>query len=311
MAGRDYVLFAVLGITWGSLWLVTGGTLDPVPLLCEGALRFGLAALALGLYGFARRGEGAGSGEFSLGSGVVIGAALLGVPYACTAWASGSVHPYLRETAAGFPAVVYAALPLALMLMLGEDLGRYLPKLLFGLTGVALLVAQGASADLARWPAELVLVLGMLVYGFALAYGARLLRGDREGVGSSNLIPWCAVQCGSAAVALALMAVVNGDWVRLAAHAGAVEAGRWFGLVLAAGILAVTLPIFYFVLEDLGAIRTAALQWLITLTGVLEAAVFMPVTWAWENWAGLGMTLGALWWVLRKESTSGTRLLAR
>lgn len=311
MAGRNYLLFAVLGITWGSLWLVTGGSPNPVPLLCAGALRFGAAALALGLYARVRKDAAAPGVRFSYGSGVVMGLALLGVPYACTAWASGAVHPYLRQTASGLPAIVYAAVPLAVMLMLREDLGKYLPRLLFGLTGVSLLVEQGAVVDLARWLPELVLAAGMLVYGFALVYGGVRVRGDGDGFGASNLITWCALQCATAAGTLGLLAVVNGDWLRLAGRLGAVEPGRWFGVLLAAGISAVTLPIFYWILAELGSIPAAALQWLITLTGVVEAAVFLPVAWVWENWAGLAMTIGALLWVLSREHNSGTELPGR
>lgn len=311
MAGREFVLFAVLGITWGSLWLLTGSAPDPLPLLCAGAVQFGVAALLLGIYGLVRKGRTAAGGRFSSGSGVVMGLMLLAIPYACTAWASGSVHPYLRATAAGLPAIVYAAMPLVVMLMLGADLGQYLPRLLFGLTGVALLVAQGATVDVARWLPELVLAAGMLSYGFSLVYGARRVRGNEEQAGASNLVGWCALQYASAAVVLALIAALNGDWARLVANFPAIELGRWFGVALAAGISAVTLPILYRVLEVLGAIPTAALQWLITLAGVLETAVFMPAVWAWENWAGLGMTLGALWWVLRKEQTPGNMLLGR
>ncbi|MGC8548487.1 MAG: hypothetical protein ACP5M4_02195 [Acidobacteriaceae bacterium] len=311
MAGREFVLFAVLGITWGSLWLLTGGAPDPLPLLCAGAIQFGVAALLLGVYGLARRGRAAAGVRISPGSGVVMGLLLLALPYACTAWASGSVRPYLRATAAGLPAIVYAAMPLAVMLMLGEDAGQYLPRLLFGLTGVALLVAQGAALDLARWLPELVLTVGMVAYGFALVYGGRRLRGDEEGSGTSNLVAWCALQYASAAVALALIAAVNGDWARLGENLSAMDAVRWLGVGLAAGISAVTLPILYRVLEVMGPISTAALQWLITLTGVLETAIFVPVTWAWENWAGLGITLGALWWVLRKDQNPGITSLGR
>lgn len=311
MAGREFVLFAVLGITWGSLWLLTGGGPDPLPLLCAGAVEFGLAALLLGIYGVVRKGRTAAGGQFTSGSGVVMGLMLVAVPYACTAWASGSVHPYLRSTAAGLPAIVYAAMPLVVMLMLGADAGRYLPRLVFGLTGVALLVSQGAAVDLARWLPELVLAAGMFAYGFALVYGARRCRGDERRVGTSKLIPGCALQYASAAGGLALMASANGDWARLGANLSAVEPGRWFGVALTAGISAVTLPVFYGVLEILGPIPAAALQWLMSLTGVLEAAIFLPVTWTWQNWLGLGMTLGALWWVLRKEQISEMTLLGR
>ena len=311
MAGREYILFAVLGITWGSLWLLTGGAPNLMPLLCAGAVQFGVAALLLGIYGWVRKGRDAAGGSFDFGSGVMLGVMLLALPYACTAWASGSVHPYLRATASGLPAIVYAALPLTVMLMLGEDAGRYLPRLLFGLTGVALLVAQGAAVDLARWLPELVLAAGMVVYGFALVYGARRIRGDGDDAGASNFVVWCALQYGSASLVLALLATGNGDWGRLAANFAEEDPGRWFGLVLAAGISAVTLPILYRVLEMMGPISAAALQWLITLTGLLETFIFLPVRWNWENWAGLGMTLGALWWVLRKERISGMTLLGR
>lgn len=310
MRGRVYLLFTMLGLTWGSLWVVTGGAPDPVPLLCEGALRFGAAALVLGIYGLTRK-RARHAGEFSSGSGVVLGCTLLAVPYACTAWASGTVHPYLRATAAGLPAVVYGATPLAVMLMMGEDAGRYLPRLLLGLTGVALLVAQGAGMDLARWLPELVLGAGMLAYGFALVYGANRLCGETERGGSSNVVSWCALQYAAAAMVLGVAAAVNGDWVRLAAQAHGVDVGRWFAVVLAAGISAVTLPLFYRMLEVLGPIPAAALQWVITLTGVLEAAVFVPVTWEWENWAGVAMTVGALWWVLSDEQISATMFLAK
>ena len=206
---------------------------------------------------------------------------------------------------------IAAAVGAGRVVFFGEDLGRYLPRLLFGLTGVALLVSQGVTADLARWLPEAVLSAGMLIYGFSLVYAAGKFRGDGAGSDASNLIGWCALQCATAAMALSLVAAVNGDWVRFAGRLGAVEPDRWVGIVLSAGILTVTLPILYLVLSELGPIPTAALQWLITLTGVVEAAVFLRVTWAWENWAGLVMTVGALWWVLSQEQNSGTALPAR
>lgn len=308
---RVYLLFAVLGISWGSLWLVTGGSVDPVPLLCEGAVRLGVAALLLGIYGWVRRDDEGSGGKFSYISGAVLGLALLGIPYACTAWASGTVHPYLRSAASGLPAVFYGALPMAVMLMWGADAGRYLPRLLFGLTGVALLVAQGAALDLARWLPELVLAVGMLIYGFGLVYGAKRLRVERAGVGSLSILHWCALQCATAAVGLAVMAAANGDWGRLVARFAGIEAGRWFGIALAAGITGVTLPFMYLLLEIAGPISTAALQWLITLTVVLESEAFVPVAWEWQNWAGLLMTAVALWWVLKPEQESGSMFLSR
>jgi drug/metabolite transporter (DMT)-like permease len=311
MKGQIYLWFAVLGITWGSLWLVTGGSVDPVPLLCEGTVHYGLAALALGIYAMLRKGNDADGTRFSYGSGVVMGLGLLAVPYAATALASGTVHPYLRATAAGLPAVVYGAMPLAVMLMVRADAGRYLPRLLFGLTGVALLVAQGLRLDTARWLPEVVLAAGMLVYGLALVYAARELEIRLNDEGKLNTPGWCAVQCATASTTLALGGVANGDWARLAARIGSVEPGRWFGLVIAAGITFVTLPLLYFVLEVLEPIQVAAVQWLITVTGALEAAIFLPVAWSWRNGAGLVITLAALWWVLQEEPDSGPTFLMR
>lgn len=311
MRGRIFLWFAVLGITWGSLWLVTGGSVDPIPLLCEGTVHYGLAAVVLLLYALMRKGEDAEGRRYSYGSGVVMGLALLALPYAATAWASGRVHPYLHATATGLPAVVYGAMPLVVMLMLRADAGRYLPRLLFGLTGVALLVAQGVAASAARWLPELVLAAGMLLYGFALIYGAGQLRRELDGKKRLNLLSWCALQCATAAAVLATAAFLNGDWVRLASRVGTIEPGRWLGLAIAAGIMVVTLPLLYFVLEELGPIPVAALQWMITLTGALEAEIFLPVGWTWRNWAGLLITLAALWWVLQQERNTDTEFLAR
>ncbi len=315
MTGRVYVLFAVLGITWGSLWLISGGALQPVPLLCEGALRFGAAALLLAAYSAALRSVAGAAGKFSPASGVWLGIALLAAPYACTAWASGRVHPHLRATASGLPGVVYAAMPLAVMLVAREDAGRYLPRLMLGLTGAALLLAQGVALDAARWPAEVVLTVGMLAYGLGLVYAmGRLRSGKRDVVparGSLGLLGWCALQCLAAGVTLALLAAANGDWARFVGHVAAVEGGRWVGLALAAAISAVTLPVLFYLLERLGPIPAAALQWLVTLTGALETALFVRARWQWENFAGLAMILVALWWVLRKEKEPGAVLPAR
>jgi drug/metabolite transporter (DMT)-like permease len=305
MAGREFVLFAVLGITWGSLWLLTGGAPDPLPLLCAGAIEFAVAALLLFAYGVARRGKTGLGTRYSFGSGVAMGMMLLAIPYACTAWASGWVHPNLRAAAAGLPAIIYAALPLAVMLMTGADAVQYLPKLLSGLTGIALLVWQGAALDLARWLSELLLMGGMLGYGFALVYGMRRMHDDEGQVGTTRFVDWCSLQYASAAVMLALLALANGDWIRLGLNVSSVDPGRWFGVVLAGGISAVTLPILYVVLKALGPIPVAAMQWLISLTGLLEAAFFLPVMWTWQNWLGLGMTLGALGWALSDEQNPG------
>jgi len=288
---RTRLLFLMLGLLWGSTWLLHAQPRAEAPLLAAGAVRFALAALLLGTIAWIRR---AGTGKKTQSGGsfwqisAVLGLLLLALPYACSAGASHA------DVAAGLPEAIYAAMPLAVVLLLGEEMNPWLPALLLGFSGVSLLVIQGLQVDLAHWRGEALLAAGMVANAAALAYAAR----GRLTVAAS--LEGCAAQCAAAAGILAVFAGISGQADRLL-HAGAsLRAAEWLPISVEALITALTLPMMYALLRRSGAISTAAVQWLVTLAGAVEAAVLLGFQPIWENWTGVLLTLLATGMVLRQ-----------
>jgi drug/metabolite transporter (DMT)-like permease len=305
---RWILLFFAIGVAWGSLWLVTGGPVHAVPLLCAGCLRFTASAAILWLAALVsrlfRRPSAPGHAH-AVSASAILGFALLALPYLCSAWGSGAVRPHLQTPPPGFPAGVYAAMPMAVLLMSGEDAAAIPPRLLLGLIGVVLLVAQGIGVNAASWPAELLVIAGMLSNSYALVYAKR----HEE---TSSLLRSCAAQFTVAAAVLGLAALPSGEWSRLAANHSAVAPSVWGGLLIAAFVSAITLPAMYLLLSRAGDVTTASLQWLVALTGVAEAAWFLRAGTLWVTRAGALVTLAALvWtWLARTPPGESHRLLS-
>jgi drug/metabolite transporter (DMT)-like permease len=299
---RIPLLFLVLGLIWGSAWLLHAQPYSALPLLAAGAFRFALAAVLLGVAAvvqFAFRpssSEGAAAPDASFWrSSAVLGLLLLALPYACSAAASHA------GVTAALPGVIYAAMPLVVLLLLEDEIPARLPVLLLGFTGVSLLLIQGLQLDLAHWRGELLLLAGMSANAAALAY---LARGSRVRTRAASSLAGCAVQCAVAAASLALLATLSGQW-----PATGPESTSTFrilaesvspAVVSEALISSITLPMMYLLLRRAGAVPVAAVQWLVTLTGVAEAAWLLGLHLVWENWAGCALIAAAIGMLLRE-----------
>lgn len=301
MTVRITLLFLVLGAIWGSAWLLHAEPYSGPPLLAAGTFRFALAAVLLGVaavfqLAFRQGGkdQAATAHPSFWPSSAMLGMLLLALPYACSAAASHA------GVAAGLPGAIYAAMPLAVLLLLEDEVPARLPMLLLGFTGVSLLVIQGLQLDLAHWRGELLLLGGMAANAAALAY---VVRGGRERMRAAGSLAGCAAQCAVAAAILAVVASVDGQWP--AAGNGATGLLHAFAeilrpdVVFEAVISSITLPMMYLLLRRAGGVPVAAVQWLVTLTGFAEAAWFLGLHPIWENWAGCALILAALVMLLR------------
>jgi drug/metabolite transporter (DMT)-like permease len=302
MTVRITLLFLLLGAIWGSAWLLRAEPYSGPPLLAAGTFRFALSAVLLGVavaFQLAFRRGGRGQAATALPafwrSSAMLGTLLLALPYACSAAASRA------GVAAGLPGAIYAAMPLAVVLLLEEDVPARMSVLLLGFTGVSLLVIQGLQLDLAHWRGELLLLSGMVANAAALAY---VVRGGRERIRASASLAGCAVQCAVAAGLLALATTVDGQW-----PAGGLAATGVFhafagilspAVVVEAVISSITLPMMYLLLRRAGGVPVAAVQWLVTLTGFAEAAWFLGLRLIWENWAGCALIAAAVVMLLRE-----------
>src|SRR5579875_451858 len=244
---RIPLLFLVLGMIWGSAWLLHPQPFPALPLLVAGTFRFALAAGLLGVAAVLQRAFRRGAGEhverLSLSfwcSSATPGLFLLALPYACSAAASHA------GVAAGLPAAIYAAMPLAVLLFEQEESPIQIPALLLGFSGVSLLVIQGLQLDVMHWRGELLLLAGMAANAAALVYG---VHGGRERMRGLASLAGCAVQCGVAAAALALMAALTGQWAP--AGPGWTNHGAIWGeivrpaVIFEAVISSITLPMMY------------------------------------------------------------------
>uniref|UniRef100_A0A7V5CRV7 Uncharacterized protein n=1 Tax=Acidobacterium capsulatum TaxID=33075 RepID=A0A7V5CRV7_9BACT len=299
MTVRITLLFLVLGTIWGSAWLLHSEPYSGQPLLAAGTFRFALAAVLLGVaaafqFAFRRSGQSrAATAHPSFWrSSAMLGVLLLALPYACSAAASRA------GVAAGLPGAIYAAMPLAVLLLLEEDVPGRMPVLLLGFAGVSLLVIQGLQLDIAHWRGELLLLAGMAANAAALAY---VVRGGRERMRATASLAGCAVQCAVAAVLLALAATLDGQWPAATGVAHAFAGILSPAVVMEAVITSITLPMMYLLLRRAGGVPVAAVQWLVTLTGFAEAAWFLGLRLIWENWAGCALIVPALVMLLRER----------
>ena len=140
MRPRLIAPFALVGLIWGSEWLVTR-TFDRPPLGAL-ALRDAMAAVVLGAILLIRRVPLPNLRVLTVAAASGISFAAL--PALLTGWAVERVSP-------GLLVVILAMTPLLAALMEGRASGGLLMSLVGGVAGTALLSSQGLSFALAQW----------------------------------------------------------------------------------------------------------------------------------------------------------------
>ena len=284
MKARSVFAFIAVGILWGSAWIPNSALLREIPSIRAGALRFAIAAAAVGLLVLVlrlRAGEIVTISRSTFKVALILGATGLALPYALTAWAAGQVS-------SGTVAVLIAFLPLAALLLSAEIASAAIPALVVGIGGVAFLVSTGVSLSAAQIKGAALIASSVVSGAISLNYAKAHLR-------RADLLASVVVQFALAAVLLALLSAATereqpAFWNRET---------RLSVLALGIAISALTLPLMYWLLAECEAWQVASLQWSATLVAVAESAWLLRARPSMEMWAGAVLIVGAIIWLLR------------
>ena len=286
MNWRTLAGFALVGILWGSAWILT--PMLPLPELLAGAVRFAMAAALLSLAAlmalFPRTRR---TYTFPLAPSLLLGITMVGLPYALAVWAKDSVS-------SGLVAVLYAAMPLAALFLSRKSASAFIPTMAVGMGGVVFLVSQGIDYSAKQVVGALLLAVAVVLVAFSLNYAKSNIR-------RGSFLVSSAIQCAVAAALLVFLSAISGQ----------LRATSWNRqsflalMVIAIAESAIALPLLYWLLARIESWQAASLQWVATLSAVAEAAWFLRAKPSLEMATGAILIAGAIFWLMRPGSGSG------
>jgi drug/metabolite transporter (DMT)-like permease len=272
MRARLIAGFALIGLIWGSEWLLTRD-LDAPPVGAL-ALRYALAAVVLGAIALVSRIRLPRLRLVFISA--LTGISFATVPILLIGWASRRVSP-------GLLVVILAMTPLLAALMEGRAYGRLLVPLVGGVAGAALLASQGLSFALTQWAG----VAALLTAGALIAASVVWVKRELADV---PVVLLAALQLASAAVSVALWSLITEG------RSGFVWSGSLVRTeaVFAIAGSAVALPLYYWLLRRMESFQLTASQWLVTVVGVGEGLMLVREAPGWRLLAGSGILLASL-----------------
>jgi drug/metabolite transporter (DMT)-like permease len=267
---RELVLLFTLALMWGSSFLFTKVSLRTYPPLTLVTLRMGgsLAVLLAILFASGRRltaprGVWLAFGVMSVFSGVL--------PYFLTAWGQQHVD-------SGLAAILMSSAPLFTLLLahVSTTDERITPAglvgIALGLGGVALLIGPDVLAGMGdHVRGQLAIVGAVSCYAVALVFGRRL-REVPVTLSAAGMQVW------STALLVPLQLALEPPWWRIPVDAPALAA------LGALAVLCTALPylVYYRLLALAGAARTAFVNYLIPVVGVLWGAALLDERLPWR-----------------------------
>jgi len=286
MKWRAWAVFALLGVLWGSAWILTPATSSPK--LLAGVVRFAIAATVLGLLALFQLIKRISRYQaFPLVPSIVLGVTMIGLPYALAVWARGAVSQ-------GMVPVFYAAMPLAALFFSRKTDGAAIPAMAIGMGGVACLAGQAINFSSGQ-------IYGMLLLGAAILLGAFSLNYGKASIRPGSFLLSSAIQCTAASVLLVFLSGAAGQlhrtsWQAIWNRQSIVQ------LIALAVAEAASLPLLYWLLARIESWQAATLQWMVTLTAVAEAAWVLRARPTLEMSAGAAAVMGTVLWVMQPGS---------
>ena len=296
MNRRAVLVFALVGLLWGSSWIPASEVIKQVPELRAGAIRFAVAAAAIAIFlPVARRPRAEEPVRFSaplFRNALVLGVTALALPYFLVVRASGHI------SSAAIP-TLFAFMPFIALLLAKETISALIPALAIGICGVVMLVAQGLSFSLAQLGGALLVFCAVVSGAFSLNYAKKHLR-------RPDLLFSCAIQFVVATVLLGAASVAT-EHAPLSIDPTTVH---WL-LVLGIVISAVTLPLLYWLLTKFEAWQVALLQWISTLGAVAEASCLLRAGPSPGQAVGAACIIGAIFYLVSCPETVTPRSTSR
>lgn len=281
----------VVYVVWGSTYLAIRFTVDSMPPLVSGGLRFLIAGLVLLLAVLVLAGPGALRMSWSqLGSGLLIGLLL-------PAWGNGMVVIAERHVASGLAALLIASVPLYVV-VLRRILGERPPAITLvgvtvGMVGLGVLLLGGPVAGAhgsAGWGPWLVLLA-------ALGWSVGSVASTRLPV-PANPFALSAVEMVAGGTAMMIIGFATGERIDL----GAVTAKSWFGwtyLILFGSLLAFSS--YVYILGQLPVSTVATYAYVNPVIAVVLGVLFAGEHFGFAQLAGGVVVLAAVVLVVRAE----------
>lgn len=257
---RDAVLFVLLGLIWGSVYLaikVGGDGLAPLSFV---SVRLAIGGIFL-LTILRLRGDRLPS-RAVLRHVVVVGLAGVAVPFTLTAWSQHGID-------AGLASIFNAATPLFTVLLAGLVLSdeplraARLAGIALGFAGIVAVVGGGVNGG--GSPGSMAaMLLAVASYAINAVYTRRHLRG----------VPVLGLATGQVLVGLAAttpIAILFERPFEVAPPAATLGALVWLGIA-ASGIAPL---LFFHLVGSLGAARASVVNYLIPIVGVSAGAVLL------------------------------------
>jgi drug/metabolite transporter (DMT)-like permease len=286
-----WAALGVVYVVWGSTYLAIRFTVDSMPPLLSGGLRFLIAGLILLLAVLVLAGSGAlRMSRAQLGSALLIGLLL-------PAWGNGMVVLAEQHVASGLAALLIASVPLYVVVLrrlLGERPAPItLAGVTVGLVGLAVLLLGGPVAGAhgsAGWGPWLVLLA-------ALGWSVGSVASTRLPV-PANPFALAAVEMVAGGTAMMIIGGSTGE--RL--HLGAVTTQSWFAwgyLILFGSLLAFSS--YVFVLGQLPVSTVATYAYVNPVIAVVLGVLFAGEHFGFVQLAGGLVVLCAVILVVRAE----------
>ena len=327
------ILLVALSLVWGSTWIANSLVRSQATPLALAALRYTLAAVCLAAAYLGqllmrrvrgpranlimeRTSQSASISEHLpepkkqlgsalslslpeaegigwIGISLLLGCTMFALPDLALVWAA-------EHGAASFTPLLYAALPLGLLLGSGA---LRLPAILA--VGATLVLLDGSIASTAaNLPWVLPIAVAVALQGASLVFA-------RQNVAGAASLRGCMVQCATAACLL---------WLRVQLWPRSTEVlplHRWpvsslAALCILAGLATATVyPIYYALLRYLTSAQLATSQWMQTLVAIVESALILRLRPAWTMLAAACLLILCTVLLLRdQDGSTGASLLA-
>jgi len=280
---KNWGMFWLLGLIWGSSFLLIKIAVDelgPLPLV---AVRIGLAALVMGVFLWVTH-RALPRGRTERAALLFVGVMNTAVPFTLITWGEQDID-------SGLATVLNATVPLFTLVFAHAALAdeRITPQklagLLVGFAGVAILAgrdAESASPNPVSGQAAVLLASGC--YGLSVVVIRRYLRGvEPMTIAGASLIV--------GAIAVVAVTLASGDLPD-----PAVLSADTVLAVVTLGLLntVVAYFLFYHLIDTWGATRTTLVTYVMPPVGVTLGALFLDEAVDWKIVAGAGLVLGAI-----------------
>ena len=277
------VVFA-LSFVWGSDWIANQLVSEQGEPCALASLRYLLGAFVLGGFLLVRRGQrapGTRTAIAGLRSNLLLGVTMFAAPYLLLWWTA-------MHGAAAFTPLVYAAMPLGLLLAAGELRGVAIVAM-----GAMLVLLNGSlplTAGKLVW--TLPLVLAVALQGWSLLYA-------RRHYAAAASLAGITVQLSSAGLLLGMASLLLERVPRLQPlQSWAVSALLALAALAIVGTAA-AYPVYYRLLETLAPAQLASTAWLQTLVAVGESAWLLRQRPGWTMVGAAAVLLGCAYNLLR------------